>query len=223
MKDLHSHHDAVTSQAAPPLLPQTDLVGYNSLIEFLAQYRIGQIDGDFLEIGCFLGGGTAKLAQLATALGKRVWVIDIFDPDFDETKNAGGQSMAGYYRTHLRGASQEEIFKAVTKPWTKSIHVIKEDSRKVRFPPQTRFSFAFADGNHDPAWVENDFRLLWSHLNPGGWAGFHDYAGDLPQVTATLDRMLREYAGDIDRVETIPDQWLLLVHKRSAARRADPV
>ena len=94
MKDLHFYRDAVTSQTASPLLPQTDLVGYNSLIEFLTQYRIGQIDGDFLEIGCFLGGGTAKLAQLATALGKRVWVIDIFDPDFDETKNAGGQSMA---------------------------------------------------------------------------------------------------------------------------------
>jgi SAM-dependent methyltransferase len=198
-------------------IPHTDLVGYDSLVEFLAEQRIGQIGGDFLEIGCFLGGGTAKLAQLATALRKRVWVVDIFDPNFDETKNTGGQSMAEYYRGHLQGASQEEIFQAVTKPWADSIHVIKGDSRDVSFPAQTRFAFAFADGNHDPVWVENDFRLLWDRLTPGGWAGFHDYGGDLPQVTATLDRMLREHAAEVDRVETIPAQWLLLVHKVSDA------
>ena len=195
--------------------PHTDLVGYDWLVEFLDRNRIGQIYGDFLEIGCFLGGGTAKLAQLATGLRKRVWVVDIFDPNFDETRNTGGQSMAEYYRAHLQGASQEEIFKAVTKPWAESIYVIKEDSCKVRFPEQTRFAFAFADGNHDPVWVENDFRLLWDHLTPGGWAGFHDYGGDLPQVTATLDRLLHEYADEINAVETLPEKWLLLVQKIS--------
>jgi hypothetical protein len=69
-----------------------------------------------------------------------------------------------------------------------------------------------------PAWVENDFHLLWDHLSPGSWAGFHRYGCDLPQVTATLDRMLREYAEEVDSIETLPERWLLLVHKRSDHR-----
>ena len=40
--------------------------GYDSLVEFLGRYRLGQIDVEFLEISSFLGG-TAKLSQLATA------------------------------------------------------------------------------------------------------------------------------------------------------------
>jgi hypothetical protein len=151
------------------------------------------------------------------ALRKRFYVVDIFDPNFDETRNAGGQSMAEYYAAYLQGASQEEIFEIVTGPWAESIQVIKEDSRKVHFPPQTRFAFAFVDGNHDPVWVENDFRLVWDHLTPGGWAGFHDYGGDLPQVTSLLDRMLQEYAEEINVVETLPGKWLLLVQKISGA------
>jgi SAM-dependent methyltransferase len=194
--------------------PHTDLVGYDSLVKFLGEEGVSQIEGDFLEIGCFPGGGTAKLAQLAARLRKLVWVIDVFEPDFDQTKNTGGQRMAEYYQQHLRGLSQADVFRAVTARWADSIRVIQEDSMKVHLPPETRFAFAFADGNHDPAWVENDFRLVWERLSPGGWAGFHDYGGDLPRVTETLDAMLREHAGEIDRVETFPERWVLLARKR---------
>jgi hypothetical protein len=92
--------------------------------------------------------------------------------------------------------------------------VIKEDSINVRLPEGTRLSFAFADGNHDPSWVKSDFRLIWKHLVAGGWAGFHDYGGDLPQVTSTLDELMRENQSQIDRVERIKHQWVLLLRKR---------
>jgi SAM-dependent methyltransferase len=199
-----------------PVLPAvTDLVGYDALVNFMRREEIDLMEGDFLEIGCFLGGGTAKLARLAQSTGKLVWVIDVFDPGFDHTANTKGDRMADLYHGYLQSSSQEEIFRAVTKPWAECIRVIKEDSRKASLPDGTRLAFAFGDGNHDPIWVENDFRLIWRHLLPGGWAGFHDYGGDLPEVTATLDAMMRGHASEIERIETMKERWVLLVKKRS--------
>jgi hypothetical protein len=122
--------------------------------------------------------------------------------------------MADLYREHLHGCTQEEVFRRVTAPWAGSIQVLKHDSMKVRLPDGLRFTFAFADGNHDPRWVENDFALIWRRLEPGGWAGFHDYGGDLPEVTAMLDSMMARHAGEIRRVEKIADRWILLIEKR---------
>lgn len=204
--------------AAPPVaLPEaTDLTGYEILVDLIRRERLDQMPGDFLEIGCFLGGGTAKLAKVASAAEKQVWVIDLFDPDFDLTRNLAGDRMADLYRDYLRGRTQEEIFRQVTAPWAGSIQVLKQDSMKARLPDGLRFSFAFVDGNHDPRWVKSDFQLVWKRLLPGAWAGFHDYGGDLPEVTALLDSMLVQYGGEIGRIEKIKDRWILLVQKCSA-------
>jgi SAM-dependent methyltransferase len=206
-----------TPTGTPPVPAVTDLVGYDALVKFMRREGVDRIDGDFLEIGCFLGGGTAKLARLAQATGKLVWVIDVFDPAFDHTKNTKGDQMADLYHGYLQSSSQEEVFQAVTKPWADCIHVIKEDSRKARLPDETRLAFGFGDGNHDPIWVKNDFRLIWSHLLPGGWAGFHDYGGDLPEVTAALNLMMRDHASEIERIEIMKERWVLLVQKRSGS------
>jgi SAM-dependent methyltransferase len=193
----------------------TDLVGYESLVNLIQREGLDLIPGDFLEIGCFLGGGTAKLAKVAQASGKFVWVIDVFDPQFDRTRNTGGDSMAELYHGFLSTGNQEEIFRLVTRPWAASVRVIKEDSMKARLPEGTRLVFGFTDGNHDPVWVASDFRLVWSHLVAGGWAGFHDYGGDLPEVTDVLDKLMREHAGEIERIERIPEKWVLLIKKRT--------
>jgi SAM-dependent methyltransferase len=201
--------------SAHSALPVTDLVGYESLVQVILREGLDRLDGDFLEIGCFLGGGTAKLAALAERSGKSVWVIDVFDPDFDHTRNAAGEPMAGLYSRFLGCRTQADVFRLVTKPWANRIHTIQQDSMKAELPAETRLAFAFVDGNHDPAWVKNDFRLVWKHLLPGGWAAFHNYAGDLPEVTATLNSLLTQYSAEIDRVERIKEKWVLLVRKRT--------
>src|ERR1700722_11723255 len=113
---------APKEQVAPLVQPSvripacTDLVGYEALVEFIRREGADQLPGDFLEIGCFLGGGTAKLARLAQATGKRVWVIDVFDPGFDVTANASGSQMADLYEEFLCGCTQAEVFASVTRP-----------------------------------------------------------------------------------------------------------
>ncbi len=206
----------------PPALPEaTDLTGYEVLVDLIRREGLDRMAGDFLEIGCFLGGGTAKLAKVASASEKQVWVIDLFNPDFDLTKNLAGDRMADLYRNYLRGRTQEEIFRQVTAPWSGSIQVLKQDSMQARFPDGLRFSFAFVDGNHDPEWVKSDFQMVFKRLLPGGWAGFHDYGGDSPEVTALLDSMLVQYGGEIGRIEKIKDRWILLVQKRDAVSGKD--
>ena len=214
-----SHFGEPRQTPAPqPVIPipeVTDLAGYDVLINLIKREGLDRRRGEFLEIGCLLGGGTAKLAKLAASAGKQVWVVDVFDPAFDVTQNLKGDRMADLYREYLRGQTQEQVFRQVTAPWANSIQVLKADSMKVRFPDGLRFVFAFVDGNHDPQWVRSDFALVMRRLHGGGWAGFHDYGGDLPEVTAALDEMMAQYASQIGRVEKIKDRYILLVEKKA--------
>ena len=195
-----------------------DFVGYETLVRFLTDQEAYRLPGDFVEIGAFLGGGTAKLAALAASIGKSVWVVDIFDPNFDHTATVAGVKMSDMYAHFLRHASQEEIFHRVTKPHAKHLRVIRGDSREVAFPPGTDFSFGFIDGNHDPAWVENDFRLVWPRIVPGGWIGFHDYGGDLPLVTSTINELMGEYSEQIAQTVKIQEKTIILACKSGGAR-----
>ena len=209
-------HFGQPTQSPPVEIPEvTDLASYDSLIHLIKREGLDRRPGDFLEIGCLLGGGTAKLAKVAASVGKQVWVVDIFDPSFDVTKNLAGDRMSDLYREYLRAQTQEQVFRQVTAPWAGSIQVLKGDSMKVRFPDGLRFAFAFANGHHDPKWVRSDFAMVWKRLHPGGWAGFHDYGGDLPDVTEALDSMLAQHAAQIGRIEKIQDRFILLVEKKA--------
>lgn len=108
---------------------------------------------------------------------------------------------------------------AISASVGKRMWVVQRDSGKL--PQGTALAFAFVDGNHDPASVKSDFRLVWSHLVARGWVGFQNYAGDLPEVTNALNAMLTEHSAEIDRVERIKDKRVLLVRKRTARIETD--
>jgi len=195
--------------------PALDLVGYETLVERIQSSGCCRIPGDFIEVGAFLGGGTVKLAKLARSCGKRVWVVDIFDPGFDLTVNSTGASMASLYRAALGRGSQEQAFRLVTKPVAGTLVVLKQDSRAVVLPPDLQFAFGFIDGNHDPEYVQSDFRLVWDRLAPGGLLGLHDYGGDLPEVTRVIDERIGRFGSQIESTELAPRQWLIFLHKKA--------
>jgi hypothetical protein len=159
-------------------------------------------------------GGTYKLARLARKRGKIVWVVDIFDPSFDATQNSAGFRICELYERHLCGKSQEQIFYAVNRKNLAHLRVLKSDSKRVEFPAETRFVFGFIDGNHDPAFVENDFYLVWQRLVPGGVVAFHDYKGDLPQVTGKIEELIQREKPKILSIDEIPSKWILLLTKK---------
>jgi hypothetical protein len=150
-----------------------DFSGYEPLIAYIEANNIGRLRGDFLEIGAFMGGGSAKLARCASRYGKKLIVIDLFDPGVNHTEWQG-QPLSSAYRRLLGRKSQREVFDRNTR-FAKNIVVYSEDSKLVKLPDGSQLCFSFIDGNHDPEYVKSDFYLAWNATVPGGIVAFHDY------------------------------------------------
>jgi SAM-dependent methyltransferase len=180
----------------------SDWVGYEILLGEIERHGIDRVEGDVLEIGALLGGGTAKLCGWfgRNSPAKRVIAVDVFDPAFDPTTTVEGWPMKDLYLNAVGERSQREIFDEVTAG-ARNLDVVVGDSTKVEIPTG-RLAFAFVDGSHVAEDVHADFETVWQRLSPGGLVAFHDYGGDLPGVTHTLHERIGRHADEIARVWT---------------------
>lgn len=199
-------------------LPGTDCVGYETLIDFIVSNDILSVYGDLIEIGTFLGGGAYKLSRFLereTKSSKRLYVIDVFDPNFDWTTDTVGIAMATYYHRILgafESQSQWEVFREVTKECN-NIVVLRGDSKDIEIPTNS-LCFGFIDGNHDPEYVENDFYLIWSILSSNGGVAFHDYENKLPQVTAKINELVSRHVPEISETYHDENKHILFLIKK---------
>jgi len=187
-----------------------DFVGYETLIEFIEQQALYELEGDIIEIGAYMGRGTAKLAKFAQRYGKRVYAIDVFDPSLDKTVSKGGVKAGDVYEAFLQGRSMLEVYQKSTQGFD-NIVTMREDSRKVSFPKEQRFIFGFIDGCHQQVYVENDFHVIWPHLVSGGALGLHDCKfDDWPEVTKAADKLMHEYKREIGEAYEIEGKYNIL-------------
>lgn len=198
----------VFGRPSPPL----DFVGYEVLIDFIHEKSLHRLDGDLVEIGAFMGGGTAKLARFAADHGKRVFAIDIFDPAADTSRSRDGTRMSEIYLAYLNGRSQRDSYRNAIRGLD-NVVTIDQDSTTVSFPPEQRFVFGFIDGNHQPGYLQSDFDLVWPNLVTGGVLGFHDYDSEMPEVTAAVDRIVAGHAAEIAETCRIAASHILLLIK----------
>jgi len=194
-----------------------EFVGYENLISFVEERALHKSEGDIVEIGAYMGGGTVKLAEFAKKYGKKVYAIDIFDPSLDKTIGKGGVKACEVYQAFLYGRSMLEVYQETIRGFD-NIITIKDDSKKVKFPREQKFFFGFVDGCHQQAYVENDFHVIWPNLVPGGVIGFHDYKfDDWPEVTKAVDRLMEAHRSEISEVYEIEGNYgifsILLVKK----------
>jgi glycosyltransferase involved in cell wall biosynthesis len=168
----------------------TALTPYDHILDVL---RSGLPDGDVVEIGAFLGGGVAQLAQAAPE--RRVVGVDVFAPEVDDTEATDGRAMQDIYGAVLGEGDQRELYDAVTAGLD-NVVTVAGDSAEIDLPTE-RIAFAHLDGNHDPAYVRGDFEKVWALTVPGGVVAFDDYGFDLPQVTETIDALRAEHADEI--------------------------
>ena len=194
-----------------------DFVGYEVLVDFMEQRTLYGLEGDIIEIGAYMGRGTAKLAKFARRYGKKVYAVDVFDPSLDTTLSRSGIKAGDVYEAFLRGRSMLEAYQDSIRRFDNVI-TIKKDSRKVSFPPEQRFMFGFIDGRHQQAYVENDFDIIWPNLVSGGALGLHDYRfDDWPEVTQAADRLMHEHRREIGDAYEIEGKYnilsLLLIKK----------
>ncbi|MCL0069104.1 class I SAM-dependent methyltransferase [Dehalococcoidia bacterium] len=187
-----------------------DFVGYEDLVCFIEKRGLQRLDGDIIEIGAYMGGGTVKLARFAQKYGKKVYAIDVFDPRLDETLSAGGVRAGDVYAAFLGGRSMLEVYQEITRGFD-NIVTIKGDSKKVRFPEEQKFVFGFVDGCHQAEYVINDFNVIWPHLVSGGVLGLHDYKfDDWPEVTPAIDSLIEEHRGEISEVDELKGKYGIL-------------
>lgn len=180
-----------------------EFVGYENLVRFIREQALLELEGDLIEIGAYMGGGTVKLARLARRHGKKLYVIDTFDPASDKAISKSAVRATEVYRAFLEGRSMWEVYREATRRFRNIITII-EDSRKVMFDEEKKFAFGFVDGCHEKACVENDFYLIWGHLVPGGVVGFHDYKyDDWPDVTEALDGLMDKHKDEIRETHEI--------------------
>lgn len=184
------------------------------MIDFLREYKVYKIEGDVIEIGCFLGGGTYKLCKFYEKYtpNKTIFAVDIFDPTTDLTTCSSGFTMAQVYSDSMKKIgckSQKEIFNHTTRK-CKNLRVIIGDSRKVQLSCE-KVSFGFIDGNHSPDYVKNDFNLIWQKLVSGGMIGFDDYNSDLPNVTETIHQIIQKNCMQIRRIHLVGNHIFIMV------------
>jgi predicted O-methyltransferase YrrM len=187
-----------------------DFVGYEVLVDFMDQRALYELKGDIIEIGVYMGKGTAKLAKFAQRYGKRVYAVDVFDPSLDNTISKSGIKAADVYEAFLQGRSMLEAYRESIRDFD-NIVTIREDSKKISFPEEQRFIFGFIDGCHQKSYVENDFYVIWPHLVSGGALGFHDYKfDDWPEVTKAVDKLITAHKGEIREVYELEGKYNVL-------------
>lgn len=194
-----------------------DFVGYEVLVDFIKQRALYKLEGDIIEIGAYMGRGTAKLAEFARRYGKRVYAVDVFDPGLDKTMSKSGIKAGDVYEAFLQGRSMLQAYRESTRGFD-NIVTIREDSKKVSFPKEQRFIFGFIDGCHQQTYVENDFHVIWPHLVSGGTLGLHDYKfDDWPEVTKAIDNLIHAHVKEIGEAYEIEGKYnilsLLLIKK----------
>lgn len=154
-----------------------------------------------MEIGSFLGGGTAKLARFFAKYNKMVFAVDIFDPAFDDTENLNGNSMSTLYSRVLRGRNQDGVFREKTRKY-RNVFKIKGDSRQVTLPCR-EICFSFVDGCHDPDYVQDNHHLVGDKTVSGGVLAFHDCGRNLTQTTGTTDQLIEVNKDSIEESSQI--------------------
>ena len=207
-----------TRRVLLPKTPVIDFIGYEILLDYIREKALQKLDGDLIEIGAYVGGGTVKLARFAGKYDKKVYAVDIFKPGADRTETPAGVKMSDIYEAFLEGRGQFEVYRETTRGFD-NIVTIKEDSKSVRFPKEQGFMFGFIDGNHHPDYVKNDFDIVWSNLVPNGVLGFHDYNFELPEVTKAIDNLMVEHADEISETNEIKDKHIILLTKKGKAFR----
>lgn len=194
-----------------------DFVGYEVLVDLMEQRSLQKREGDIIEIGAYMGRGTAKLAKFAQRYGRKVYAIDVFDPSLDKTVSKSGIKAGDVYEAFLQGRSMLGAYQESTREFD-NIVTVRADSRKVSFPKEQKFIFGFIDGCHQQLYVEHDFNLIWPHLVSGGIIGFHDYRfDDWPEVTRAADKLMHAHKGEISEAYEIESKYntlsLLLIKK----------
>ena len=186
-----------------PPLAGTAFVEYTKHLVILYEWGVPLTNGDFIDIGAFLGGGTCILARFLKAIGSTYHVIsiDLFNITHDKTVNSSGTKMQDIYRSFIAlnfgDSSQRMIYDQVISGLD-NVVTLAADSTTITIPSE-KIAFAFIDGCLEPSHIRHDFELVWDKVIAGGVVAIHNYMHDVPSVTEAVNRVLSDFSATISR------------------------
>lgn len=178
----------------------TDMSGYELLLDTIIDRKIYQLEGDFVEIGTFIGGGIYKLSKLLQRLKieKKIYVIDTFSLSRSDHTLEQWSGTLKLHKKIMEEKKQYEVYKKITKN-CKNIITLIGDSKKIILPCE-KISFAYIDGNHSHDYVKNDFYLIWDKLVSNGIVAFHDYNFNQPGTIEAIHELIGEQSSKILKI-----------------------
>jgi len=131
-----SELDALAKQESKA--PRPDGIGHayqRERIAMLAERCCQAMPGDLIEIGCYLGGTSVILAEIARRHGRKLICVDNFK---------GGDE--------FNLDRIEPAFLAAIEPWRDVVTFLKMDAHSpdaIRMIQERRYCFSFSDDGHD--------------------------------------------------------------------------
>lgn len=161
------------------------------LVEYLVKSIDSNIEGDVVELGCYVGESSKYLMKTIQEAGfkKQLYVYDSFEGLPELSKH---EEHSGWRPGTLK--TTQEIFESnfkqnnlplpvITKGWFKDI-----PDEKI---PQ-KISFAFLDGDFYDS-IYDSLKKVYDRVTDGGYICFHDYdRPDLPGVRAAITDFFKE-------------------------------
>lgn len=149
--------------------------------------RSGQVTGDVVEFGCYVGTTSVHLAAALRGSDMQLWLYDSFEglPEkrAEDNSPAGEQFKAGELH-----ATKKQLIKNL-----KQANVLMPRIKKGWFSDLTpddvpnEISFAYLDGDYYDS-VLDPLKLIWPRLSPGAIVVVDDYANEaLPGAAKAVD------------------------------------
>lgn len=161
------------------------------LVKLLSNVIEENIDGDVVELGCYVGESSKYLMKsiIEYKSSKRLYVYDSFDglPQLSEWEEGTGWK-AGTLK------SSEDVLISNFEQNNLPLPIIHKDWFKdiPNYKIPEKISFAFLDGDFYDS-IYDSLNKVYDKVVNGGYICFHDYnRHDLPGVKAAVDRFLTE-------------------------------
>jgi O-methyltransferase len=163
----------------------------STLVDKLCEVIENNIDGDVVELGCYVGESSKYLTKtiLETQSNKKLFVYDSFEglPDLSDWEiNSGWQprTLNTTEEILIKNFKQNNLpIPIIHKDWFKNIPDYKIPEK---------ICFAFLDGDFYDS-IYDSLTKVYDNVTTGGYIFFHDYKRhDLPGVEAAVKQFLNE-------------------------------
>ena len=200
---------AAGSESSNPWIRKASNIGgwlFEGEPELLYELSRSAPDGNFIEIGCWMGKSTCILAGGMADSNKtgKILCIDPFTLEDTPEQIAYHRRVVG----HMTGTFNQFIGNAKAQGFYERIVPVAAFSAAAFSVIQTSATFAFIDGAHDYENAKRDFELIFPALAAGSCVAFHDVGTpqfpDLPKLMSELkERPDIEYVTHVGSIEVL--------------------